>query len=135
MSSRTFFPLPNNAPMLFTVNDSNAVCATASITASIPLIDEISTKSMPYSRFASAASAIGSAINGSMPYSRSSYTMSNTLLLRVSGQFSLNVKPKIATFAFFTCFSALMRLFTQFSATYLPMSSLMRRPARMIWLW
>ena len=47
-------------------------------------------------------------------------------------QFSLKVKPRIATFAPFTALSAAIRLFTQFSAAYLPISSLIRLPDRII---
>ena len=48
---------------------------------------------------------------------------------------ALKVNPKIATLAPLTGISALIRFLTMDSATYFPISSLMRRPERMIWEW
>ena len=51
--------------------------------------------------------------------------------LRRSEQFSLKVSPNTFTAAPFTAEPAWIINFTVCSATYLPMPSLMRRPARM----
>src|SRR5699024_7053492 len=51
-------------------------------------------------------------------------------VFRISGTFSLNVNPKIATFACLIFISASINSFTTFSATYLPIPSLIRRPAK-----
>ena len=55
-----------------------------------------------------------------------------SIVVFVSGQFSLNVNPRTATFAFLTGRSAAMSFLTTLSATYLPISSFIRLPERMI---
>jgi hypothetical protein len=49
--------------------------------------------------------------------SRNSLIISKTFVTRASGQFSLNVNPRIATRAPLTVLSALIKLLTRFSAT------------------
>lgn len=61
-------------------------------------------------------------------YIEINYTMSMILVLRVSGQFSLKANPRIATLAFLTVMSLVIKRLPTDSAIYLPMSSLMRRP-------
>ena len=54
--------------------------------------------------------------------------ISTTLLLRRSGQFSLNVRPSTLTTPPFNEPRVLIMVFTVCSPMYLPMPSLMRRP-------
>lgn len=60
--------------------------------------------------------------------------MSTTLLLRVSGQFSLKVMPRTTTVAFFGALPASIICRMAASATNAPMLSLTLRPFRIIWL-
>ena len=65
------------------------------------------------------------------PNSFNSLYTSTTLVLRVSGQFSLKVKPNIKILESFICIPALMSIFIILFATKLPILSFTRLPLKM----
>ena len=78
----------------------NSLCATATITQSAFFASSIGLILTPYSFNASFSFAHGSITVGSISYLFNCLIISSTLLFLVSGQFSLNVIPKITTFDF-----------------------------------
>src|SRR5262245_47858725 len=102
--------------------------ATAKITASAGCSASMSLSAMPYSRCASSARASGSCTCTEMPEDCSSRTMSATLELRMSGTFSLKVRPSTMALPPPRLFCDRRR--THSRATRWPTESLIRRPAK-----
>src|SRR6185503_1692897 len=111
------------------------LCETARISASAAGSSSHERSLTPYSCSASSALAIGSCTCTSTPNSRSSARMSATLELRMSGQFSLKVRPSTLTRAPLMLRPAWIICWIALRAMCAPMPSLMRRPARITCGW
>ena len=105
---------------------------TATITQSAFGRFSYGTKSTPYSHFATTGSAQLSLTTGLMLKAFKRSMISTTLLLRVSGQFSLNVIPRTTTVAFLGAIPASIISLIAASATNAPILSLTLRPLSMI---
>src|SRR6185369_9035359 len=114
---------------------TNCRCATAITSASAAGRSSHAASRSPYSTSASSAFASGSWTKVCTPNSCSSRTMSITFELRMSGTFSLNVSPRMLTRAPLMLRPAWIIRCTVLRAMWLPMPSLMRRPARITSGW